>query len=428
MQINISNQSDDSRVINIAGRQRMLSQELSKSVLYFEKSESIKDREMLTDEITRILSEWEKGHNGLRFGNEDLGVPGENSNKINELFSEIDPSFNAVLNATQSLLKINENQLGGSRLIFPDSLLEKIRENELKFLRGMEIIVFQYDKEARAKVERHENIEDLFMALILAVLLFEGFYIFRPAVHRMQLTLSELNKTQQELRFEEKALQSSRDSLRDLASRLQEVREEERTQIARDIHDDLGQSLTTLKIYISILAKSTKDKDLISKTVSMSALVDSTLKTLQRVIARLRPGILDDWGLTAAMEWQLKEFQTGTGIKIKFKFDNIDMANDAERSTTLFRIFQELLTNITRHAKASNVKVRLSVKDDILTLKVIDDGIGISEKDKKNSKSYGIMGISERLIPWNGKFKIRGKKDEGTKATVILPISIENKK
>ena len=104
------------------------------------------------------------------------------------------------------------------------------------------------------------------------------------------------------------------------------------------------------------------------------------------------------------------------------------MTHDSERSTTLFRIFQELLTNIARHADASKVIVHVSVKDDILTLKVRDNGIGISEKDSKDPQSYGIIGISERLIPWNGVFEIRGNKDEGTKATVILPLNIENNK
>lgn len=421
MQVNISNQSDDSRVINIAGRQRMLSQELSKSVLYLEKSESTNDREKLIDEIKRILSEWENAHNGLKFGNVALRVPGENSSKVKEMFSEIEPIFNTILNATQSLLAINENQLSENLLVSPDSLVERILMNGQNFLHGMESIVYQYDREAKEKVEQHENIENLFMFLILAVLLIEGFFIFKPAVQRMQLTLKELSQTEQEL-------MNSRDSLRALASRLQAVREEERVEIARDIHDDLGQSLTTLKIYISNLGKSTKDKDLISQTVSMSDLVDSTITTVQRVVAKLRPGILDDWGLIAAMEWQLDDFQARTEIKCEFKYDDIDMTHDSERSTTLFRIFQELLTNIARHADASKVIVHVSVKDDILTLKVRDNGIGISEKDSKDPQSYGIIGISERLIPWNGVFEIRGNKDEGTKATVILPLNIENNK
>ena len=126
MQVNISNQSDDSRVINIAGRQRMLSQELSKSVLYLQKLESTNDREKLIDEIKRILSEWEKAHNGLKFGNVALGVPGDNSSKVKEMFSEIEPIFNTILNATQSLLAINENQLSENLLVSPDSLVKRI--------------------------------------------------------------------------------------------------------------------------------------------------------------------------------------------------------------------------------------------------------------------------------------------------------------
>ncbi len=241
---------------------------------------------------------------------------------------------------------------------------------------------------------------------------------------RMIGTIQDITERKQS----EEALIHSRDQLRELSLRLESIREEERTEIARDIHDDLGQSLTALKLDISSIKNNTKDNDLINKAVSMLALVDSTIKTVQKVAARLRPGILDDLGLISAMEWQLEEFQTRTGIKCKFKHDDIDMTHDSERSTTLFRIFQELLTNIVRHAKATKVMVRLSVNDEILTLNVRDDGIGISEKNKKDSKSYGIMGINERLIPWNGKFEITGKKGKGTIATVTLPLNIENDK
>ena len=186
--------------------------------------------------------------------------------------------------------------------------------------------------------------------------------------------------------------------------------------------------LTALKLDISNISKSTKDKDLIRKTVSMSALVDSTITIVQKVAARLRPGILDDLGLIAAMEWQLEEFQTRTEIECEFKYDDIDISHDGKLSITLFRIFQELLTNISRHAKATKVKINISVKDDIITLKVTDNGIGISDIDIEGSKSYGIMGISERLIPWDGKFEITDKKEGGTMATVTLPLSIENNK
>ena len=231
-----------------------------------------------------------------------------------------------------------------------------------------------------------------------------------------------------ELKLAEEELKISRDNLRALASRLQDVREEERTEIARDIHDDLGQSLTALKLDISSIKNNTKDNDLINKAVSMLALVDSTIKTVQKVAARLRPGILDDLGLISAMEWQLEEFQTRTGIKCKFKHDDIEMTHESERSTTVFRIFQELLTNIARHAKASKVKVSLRLKNDLLTLKVIDNGIGINDIDKEVSKSYGLMGIKERLIPWNGNFEISGKKAEGTLVKVTLPLNNENNK
>ena len=183
-----------------------------------------------------------------------------------------------------------------------------------------------------------------------------------------------------------------------------------------------------MKLDISSIKNKAKDEDLISKANSMIELVDSTIKTVQKVAARLRPGILDDLGLISAMEWQLEEFQNRSGIKCELKYDDVDMTQDGERSTTLFRIFQELLTNIARHAKASKVNVHLTIKDDILTLNVKDNGIGITEEAKKDSQSYGIMGISERLFPWNGNFEITGNKEDGTKAIVTLSLTKESNK
>ena len=176
-------------------------------------------------------------------------------------------------------------------------------------------------------------------------------------------------------------LQRSRSELRSLTQHLQEVREDERTRIAREIHDELGQLLTALKIDLSWLGKKLPEDQrlLLEKTLEISKLIDDTIGTVQRISAELRPGILDDLGLTAAMEWQAQEFQTKTGIACevqgRFQCDGLER----RYSTVLFRIFQETLTNIYRHASATHAKVTLRQRGQALAMTVTDNGCGVVE-------------------------------------------------
>ncbi|MGE5300999.1 MAG: PAS domain S-box protein [Acidobacteriota bacterium] len=222
----------------------------------------------------------------------------------------------------------------------------------------------------------------------------------------------------------EQELKNSREQLRILLAHVQSVREDERTRISREIHDELGQSLTALKIDLSWLLKrlSKEQKPLVEKAELMSNLIDMNIQTVKRISAELRPGLLDDLGLPAAFEWQAEDFQKRTGIHCEVRIQPEDIALDRNLSTAIFRIFQETLTNVVRHAKAKNVGVTLTKKKEEVLLEVKDDGKGITEKQISSPKSIGLIGMRERVHFFGGGVKISGKKDKGTVVTVTIPI------
>lgn len=219
-------------------------------------------------------------------------------------------------------------------------------------------------------------------------------------------------------------LSQSREQLRVLLAHLQSVREEERTRISREIHDELGQSLTALKIDLSWLAKrlTTGQEVLVEKASDMSRLIDLNIQTVKRIAAELRPGLLDDLGLTAALEWQAEEFEQRQGIRCALKISPSDMTLDRDISTAIFRIFQETLTNVVRHAKAGLISVVLTKKAQGLTLTVHDDGRGITKKQIDSPTSIGLIGMEERVKFLGGTFEIRGARNKGTTVKVFIPL------
>ncbi len=229
--------------------------------------------------------------------------------------------------------------------------------------------------------------------------------------------ITEKQKAQQELEM-------SREQLRNLSLHLQSIREEERTRIAREIHDELGQSLTALKMDIVWLGNriSEKNATLQKKVEYMSCLIDSTIDTVHRISSDLRPGLLDDLGLVAAIEWQTQDFQRRFGLACRI---NLAIADDEEiehhLATALFRILQETLTNIIRHAVATEVAVRFCEKNDTLILEITDNGRGITQAQIDDPRSYGLIGMRERVHPWNGTVLIEGKMNRGTRVTVTVP-------
>jgi len=225
----------------------------------------------------------------------------------------------------------------------------------------------------------------------------------------------------------EERLRESEENLRALAARLQSVREEEQIRIAREIHDGLGQALTGLKMDLTWLTGKllADQKPLIEKIASMFRLIDDTIHSVRKIASGLRPEVLDEAGLAAAIGWQAKDFQLRTGIRCKVELPPDSDGLDAGRSTALFRIFQEVLTNVARHASATRVDVCMQRDADLLTLEVRDNGKGIASAEILNPKSLGLLGMRERVLPFNGRIEINGVRGKGTQVTVSIPLGLE---
>ncbi|MBA2732439.1 MAG: PAS domain S-box protein [Acidobacteria bacterium] len=219
------------------------------------------------------------------------------------------------------------------------------------------------------------------------------------------------------------------ESLRALSAHLQSVREAERTRIAREIHDDLGQMLTAVMMDLSWLEdKLSKPRDvaarnaLAEKVAALSKLVGKTMDTVRTLAAELRPGILDELGLKAAIEWQCADFQKRASIKCHLITDLEAVALDRASATAMFRILQESLTNVFRHAKATLVTLTLDERGNELVLTVRDDGRGITEADIADPRSLGILGMRERATMYEGTFDIANAEGDGTRVTVRMPL------
>jgi PAS domain S-box-containing protein len=222
----------------------------------------------------------------------------------------------------------------------------------------------------------------------------------------------------------EEALHRSREELRALAARLQASREEEKTQLARELHDELNGTLVALKMDLSLLPdRAATDRNLfLEKLSSMSELIDRTLARVHTIVTELRPVVLDKIGLVAAIEWQTGEFQDRSGIVCETHLPTEEIPLDPERSTAVFRILQEALTNVARHANATKVIVELRNEAGRLILTVRDNGKGVDEKMIFAHTSMGLLGMRERALSFGGATNVAALPGGGTLVTVRVPI------
>lgn len=221
----------------------------------------------------------------------------------------------------------------------------------------------------------------------------------------------------------EEELVASREQLRRLSIHLVSAREEERLRVAREIHDDLGQTLTAASMELGMLKKTGIRPDSVAdKTVAAKELIDTAIEDIHRICAELRPRILDHLGLRAAIEWQARRFAERAGLDCFLDLQQVELTLPTLVSTSLFRIFQECLTNIVRHAKASQVFVRLAATAAELVLEVRDNGKGIPKHRVAGKDSFGLIGIRERVHQLGGKVTFKGAKNSGTTVTVTVPL------
>jgi two-component system sensor kinase len=211
--------------------------------------------------------------------------------------------------------------------------------------------------------------------------------------------------------------------LRELSANLLSIREEEKSRIARELHDDLGQQLTALKMDVSSLELAPgTDADARAKLRGMQRLIDATVASMRRIAADLRPVMLDDLGLVPAIEWLANDFTNRYGIQVQSRIDGklTDFSRDS--STAIFRIVQEALTNVARHSNASHVELELRQEGDCCAVRIIDDGQGAHERADARQKSFGLIGIRERVHQLNGSVSIETAVGQGFAVIVALPL------
>ncbi|MBN2751706.1 MAG: PAS domain S-box protein [Rhodospirillaceae bacterium] len=223
------------------------------------------------------------------------------------------------------------------------------------------------------------------------------------------------------------ALEKSREAFRDLAAHGQNILEKERSRIALEIHDELGQNLTALNIGLSILGQGLSPSETTpsERIRDMRELTERTIGSVQRISQELRPPQLDELGLVSAMQWHARKFLGAAGLDYRFEKGNgvSDIPLDKDRATALFRVYQESLTNIIRHAAATHVTIRISATNGIFELEIIDDGIGIDCRSKRSRNSLGIMGMRERIRAFQGRLNVSGRSNQGTTVSVRLPVA-----
>jgi signal transduction histidine kinase len=240
----------------------------------------------------------------------------------------------------------------------------------------------------------------------------------------MGIDITDRVKVEEEMRVRTIEIQK-------LTAHLEHVREEERTRIAREIHDELGQQLTGLKMDASWIHKKIPSEGNVSlheRISTMISLIDETVRTVRRISSELRPGILDDLGLIPALEWACQEFEKRTGIKSECHFDQSDLNMERNLSTNIFRVHQEALTNVARHGQATLVQTSLTKENEYVMLSIKDNGVGFDMEEAKVKNSLGLIGMRERAMLFHGDLKIQSQKGEGTLITLTVPLFESTKK
>lgn len=240
-----------------------------------------------------------------------------------------------------------------------------------------------------------------------------------PAVGAVVINYRDITERKQA----EENIKNSRDQLRQLSARLQTAREEERTHIAREIHDELGQMMTVLKLDLALLARDfDTSREAVEAIQSMSSIVDDVIHSVRRIATELRPEVLEHLGLIDAFEWELETLEKRTGIKGTFVSDANEVTLERDRMAALFRIFQEALTNVARHSRAKEVNVNVCQENGELIVQIRDNGRGISAEEASGTKSLGLLGMRERALMIGGEILVTGEKDQGTLVRVKVPL------
>jgi signal transduction histidine kinase len=445
IQRSLNESSNDAHVVNLAGRQRMLSQKLCKmAILLTNKAQFSEEVAFYENDFNETLNLWVKYHYGLKNGK--LGLEKKyfvkNSKAIQKLFNEIEPKFQIIISNADSISKKNYSP-NSSHFIIKNML-----SNERDFLKIMDKIVFQYDFEAKEKVENVKRIEFILFGFTIITLVLEALLIFIPLVRYVQKVISKIKESKNELQSKNHQLEETNEKListqKDLlkateekfimlrkddntrSTALIEGQEEERKRLARELHDGIGQMLTGLKLDSEQL----KSLPFVNEKQRKSfeehqKLIDETIEATRTISFNLMPSVLTDFGLSSAIRLLLERTAKNANFKTLFNdfSDNISIPNKFENN--LYRITQESLNNIIKHAQAKKVSIMLSnEKDKYISLMVIDDGKGFDMKKSKKSRvgGNGLGNLQTRVRLLNGTFKIESELGKGTSIFVKIPL------
>lgn len=445
IQRSLNESSDDAHVVNLAGRQRMLSQRLCKmAILLTNKPQFAEEAAFYENDFSETLNLWVKYHYGLKNGK--LGFEKtyfvKNSEAINKLFNELEPKFQIMSISADSVAQKNYTAQSSQNII------KNMLTNERDFLKIMDKIVSQYDIEAKERVENVKRIEFILFGLTILTLVLEAFLIFMPLANYVKEVILRIKDSENELQTKNQQLNETNEQListqKDLvkateekyilirkedntrSTALIEGQEEERKRLARELHDGIGQMLTGLKLDSEQL----KSLPFVNEKQRKSfeehqKLIDETIEATRTVSFNLMPSVLTDFGLSSAIRLLLERTAKGADFKASFNdlTDNITIANKIENN--LYRITQETLNNIMKHAKAKKVSITLSnEKNKYISLVVIDDGKGFDIKKNKKSRfgGNGLGNLQTRVRLLNGTIKIESEVGKGTSIFVRIPL------
>lgn len=466
VRIALRKQNSDALVINLAGRQRMLSQKLTKEALLLaQRYNSIEVKEYYRQMLAETAANWSQVHNGLQFGDKELKLPKSESREIRELFAELEPYYQTIKSTVDKILALESTEL--AQLSIRSALIQDIVESSPLFLEWMDKIVFQYDKEAEARVRLLKLLEIYILATVLLLLSFEAVCVFRPMVNKVKIGYENLQRADEELRehhnqleelvkertaklltinkqlqgeikerkLAEQEAMAYREKLQGLTSELSIVEERERRRLAAIVHDNIGQNLAFVKLTLQSLIESAPSPNMLAPLDKICATIDKTIQDAHSLTFELSNPVLYELGFVAAVEqWLSEQVQDKYGIKCKFTGDSQCLKLDNEISVILFQAVRELLVNTVKHAKAKTVQIDIQETGDRVQVSVKDDGVGfvVSKLNSSFSQSktggFGLFNIQERLEYLGGEMKIESTPTEGTCVILIFPVKRKEQK
>ena len=418
----------DSRVINVAGRQRMLSQKITKHVLLIQKSSNSEKRLKNLNELKSSLDLWKRSHYALISGDSSMMVHGNNSDTIQQMFKELTPYFKNMVSATGQLINIVQTSPQSSQSEV-QTYVDKILDNEAEFLPRMDNIVNQYDKEANQKVKDVIRIETLLLIIALSILIFEFFFIFQPTAYFIKNTIHGLIQSEEkEKQSYQNIIKIKSEEQKFKSSLIFEGQERERRRLSRDLHDGIGQMLTGLKFQAEALTNN-GEQIKTEKLEVIKELTSDIIKEVRRVSFNLRPTVLSDYGLSSGIKNIVNELNIYTETEITFTNEtDFNDRLDKRIETHLYRITQESINNAIKYSKSDKIEIRLWHMTESVAISIKDYGIGfdpeeIEKHELKSQSGHGIFNMKERARFIDADLRIKSSKGKGTEIIIYLPLN-----